>query len=140
MIKFKKTELDSQLPKRATDGSAGFDLHHAGYSTVLEPGERQLFKTGIICELQPEKVGIIKPRSGWALKYGVDVMAGVIDSDYRDEIGVILINHGKEPLHIYTGDRIAQLVVVDFEWQSTETERLSETKRGAGGFGSTGIK
>jgi len=53
---------------------------------------------------------------------------------------VILINHGKEPLHIYTGDRIAQMVVVDFEWQSTETERLSETKRGASGFGSTGIQ
>ena len=140
MIKFKRLNKEAKIPKRATEGAAGFDLHYAGYSTVLHIGERVIFETGVACELPGGCMGIIKPRSGWAAKYGVDVLAGLIDTDYRGEIKVILINHGDRPLHINTGDRIAQLVATGFISESYEIDNLSATDRGTSGFGSTGVR
>lgn len=140
MIKFKKLNKEAKIPERATTGAAGFDLHYTGYSTVLHIGKRVIFETGIACELPGGCMGIIKPRSGWAAKYGVDVLAGLIDTDYRGEIKVILINHGDRPLHINTGDRIAQLVVTGFISESYEIDNLSATDRGTSGFGSTGVR
>jgi dUTP pyrophosphatase len=139
MIKFKTLTQTAQIPKRATEGSAGFDLHYDGDSCVLAEGEHAIFKTGIAMRIEPKQVGIIKPRSGWAYKYGVDVLAGVIDSDYRGELQVILINHGNRPLRIMSGDRIAQLVVTNYEPQAKTVSALDDTGRGSGGFGSTGV-
>ena len=140
MIKFKKLTAEAQIPKRATDGSAGFDLYFSGDSCVLREGEHAAFNTSISCELPEHYMGIIKPRSGWAVKYGVDVLGGLIDPDYRGELKVILINHGQRPLNIYTGDRVAQLVVTSFIGRAHEIDNLSATDRGSSGFGSTGIK
>jgi len=139
MIRFKRLTETAQLPKRATDGAAGFDLHYDGDSLELFPGQRHMFSTGIACELSPLRTAKIEPRSGWAVKYGVDVLAGRIDEDYRGELKVVLINHGDRSLHIYHGDRIAQLVVTMYEPQSSEIDFLSSTDRGAGAFGSTGV-
>ena len=132
------------LPSYETAGSAGADLR-ANFPTrgevVLEPGERVLVPTGLRVGI-PEGYEIqIRPRSGLALKHGITVpnTPGTIDSDYRGELKVILINHGTEPFAIARGDRIAQLVlapVVQARWD--EVEDLDETARGAGGFGSTG--
>lgn len=140
MIRFKKLTETAQLPKRATDGAAGFDLHYDGESLELYPGERQILATGIAVEFDYGIAGIIKPRSGWAAKYGIDVLAGVIDTDYRGEVKVILINHGDRPVQIRTDDRIAQLVVTMYEPHSCEIDNLSATDRGSSGFGSTGVK
>ena len=139
MIKFKRLTDTAQLPKRATDGAAGFDLHFDGDSTELYPGEQKIFNTNIAVELGANNVGIIKPRSGWAAKCGVAVQAGVIDSDFRGAIQVILINLGERPLHIYHGDRIAQMVVTQFVGEASEVDFLSATDRGCGKFGSTGV-
>jgi dUTP pyrophosphatase len=140
LIKFKRLTQTAQLPKRATDGAAGFDLHYDGDSLELFPGQQQIFKTNIAVELGPDNVGIIKPRSGWAAKYGIAVQAGVIDSDYRGSIQVILINLGDRPVQIYHGDRIAQMIVTTFVGESCEIDNLHATDRGASGFGSTGVK
>lgn len=139
MILFKRLTEEAILPKRSSEGAAGFDLHLSGDSDHLAPGEYKAFETGIRVTLEHNQVGIIKPRSGWAYKYGLDVLAGVIDSDYQGEIKVILINHGQEPLYFNTGDRIAQLVVTDFHSHMAETVHdPDESTRGEGGFGSTG--
>jgi dUTP pyrophosphatase len=139
MIKFKRLTDTAQLPKRATDGAAGFDLHYDGDSLELYPGERQILATGIAVEFAYGIAGIIKPRSGLAAKYGIDVLAGVIDTDYRGEVKVILINHGDRPVQIRTDDRIAQLVVISYAANSEETAELDDTNRGTSGFGSTGV-
>ncbi len=147
MIRVKVKRLshakDIDLPSYATPGSAGFDLRAAVEDkVVLEPGERALIPTGIILEIPEGYEGQVRPRSGLAVNKGVTVLnsPGTIDSDYRGEIKVILINLGKEKVEIKRGDRIAQLVIspvvkADIE----EVEDLSETLRGSGGFGSTGI-
>ena len=140
MIKFKRLTDTAQIPKRATDGSAGFDLHYDGDSIELFSGEYLMLSTGIACELPPLRTAKIEPRSGWALKYGIDVLAGRIDEDYRGEIKVILINHGDRPVQIIHGDRIAQLVVTMYEPQSCEIDNLHATDRGSSGFGSTGVR
>lgn len=139
MIKFKRLTQTAQLPKRATDGAAGFDLHFDGDSTELYPGEQKIFNTNIAVELGANNVGVIKPRSGWAAKYGVAVQAGVIDPDFRGAIQVILVNLGERPLNIYHGDRIAQMVVTQFVGEACEIDFLSATDRGTGRFGSTGV-
>lgn len=131
------------LPVRGTSGSAGYDLSAplTMEKKELKVGERMLIKTGVFMEIPTGMYGRVAPRSGLAFKHGIAEMAGVIDSDYRDEIGVILINHDKEKsLIINPGDRIAQLIlehhaVVDFNVVSD----LSDTTRGVGGFGSTGM-
>ncbi|MBM3613799.1 MAG: dUTP diphosphatase [Alphaproteobacteria bacterium] len=130
------------LPGYATAGSAGCDLLAAVQADlVLEPGARALVPTGIVIALPPGTEAQIRPRSGLALRHGVTCLnaPGTIDSDYRGEIGVILINHGTQAFRILRGLRIAQLVVAPVArvaWEEVAT--LPDTARGAGGFGSTG--
>lgn len=126
------------LPRYSSDAAAGADLH-ASEALLLGPGERAAVPTGIHLELPPGHVGLVWPRSGLALKHGIDTLAGVIDSDYRGELRVVLVNHGREPFRIETGDRVAQLLVQRVERVSfVAGEGLSATGRGTGGFGSTG--
>jgi len=133
---------DLPLPSYGTSGSAGVDLYAAvSEPVVLQPGERRLIPTGIHIALPPGYEAQVRPRSGLALRYGIGMVnsPGTIDSDYRGEISVILINWGSEPFTIHRGDRIAQLVVAPvarIEWD--EREQLPESERGSGGFGHTG--
>jgi dUTP pyrophosphatase len=141
------------LPSYATVGSAGLDLraslivqsdtphHFDTYDSILKPKETLLIRTGISFEIPDGYEAQIRPRSGLALKYGVTVLnsPGTIDSDYRGEIRVILINHGSEAFRIKHGDRIAQIVFAKFEQaELTLVEEISQTQRNKGGFGSTG--
>ena len=132
-----------ELPKYATAGSAGFDLCASiPAPVVIAPGERRLIPTGISIALPVGFEAQVRPRSGLALKHGITVLnsPGTIDSDYRGEVGVILINHSDEPFVIKHGDRIAQMVIARHEKASFEiVSSLDETERGAGGFGSTGV-
>lgn len=133
------------LPHRATPGAAGFDLRAAlpdGSTLVLEPGGRDLVPTGLCIAVPAGHEAQVRPRSGLALRFGVTVLnaPGTIDSDYRGEIGVILINHGAEPFVIARGDRIAQMVVAPVaDCMFDPSVTLDESVRGADGFGSTGI-
>ena len=135
--------LDLPLPAYATPASAGMDLRAAVARPIeLAPGERALIPTGIRIALATDHEAQVRPRSGLALKQGLTVLnaPGTIDADYRGEIGVILINHGSAPAAINRGDRIAQLVVAPIARIAWREERLDETARGAGGFGSTGTE
>lgn len=139
MIKLSKTREDAIYPSRGSEGAAGWDLY-AIEDAYIGPGERQLIDTGIASEFSDSIVGKIKPRSGLAYKYGIDVMAGVIDSDFRDSIKVLLINHGNEPFVVSRGDRIAQIIfTLAFHNVVMHEGPVSETVRGTNGFGSTGI-
>ena len=125
-------------PRYGSDAAAGADLH-AAESLTLAPGDRAAVATALHLELPPGHVGLVWPRSGLALKHGIDTLAGVVDSDYRGEVKVVLVNHGREPFHIQPGDRIAQLLVQRVERVSfVPAEALSGTVRGTGGFGSSG--
>jgi len=132
------------LPAYETQGSAGMDLRAAlpeGEPMVLRPGARDVVPTGLAFAVPPGFEAQVRPRSGLAAKAGVTCLntPGTIDSDYRGEVKVILINLGEEDFTIRRGDRIAQLVIAPVtraEW--LETSELDETARGAGGFGSTG--
>lgn len=128
------------LPSYATAGSAGLDLH-ADEDVVLRPGQRALVPTGIAIELPEGYEAQVRPRSGLALRHGIGMVnaPGTIDSDYRGEIGVILVNHGEEVVRLSRGERIAQLVIARYEMVTLlVVETLSESERGAGGFGHTG--
>lgn len=135
---------DLPLPSYETEGAAGLDLRAAiavDEVLTLAPGERRLVPTGIAIGLPPGLEAQVRPRSGLALKHGVTCLnaPGTIDSDYRGEVGVILINHGQTAFAIRRGDRIAQLVLARVErlsWKEVET--LAVTGRAGGGFGSTG--
>jgi dUTP pyrophosphatase len=133
---------DLPLPKRATAGSAGFDLHAAVEAElVLAPGGRELVPTGVSIAVPAGYEAQLRPRSGLALRHGIVLpnAPGTIDSDYRGEVKVILCNLGDEAFTVRRGDRIAQLViapVVGAEWE--ERPSLDGTARGAGGFGHTG--
>ncbi len=125
-------------PEYATEGAAGADLR-ASSRTVLQPGTRAAVPTGIHIEIPPGHVGLVWPRSGLAVRHGIDTLAGVIDSDYRGEVKVVLVNHGQETVTLEPGDRIAQLLVQRVERARFETgEVLASSGRDAGGFGSTG--
>lgn len=132
------------LPAYETPGSAGMDLRAAvaeGDTIILTPGARALVPTGLKIALEPGYEAQVRPRSGLALKHGITCLnsPGTIDSDYRGEVGVILINHGQEPFVIRRGERIAQMVIARHEQAAVvEVGSLDETARGAGGFGSTG--
>ncbi|HET9929810.1 MAG TPA: dUTP diphosphatase [Polyangiaceae bacterium] len=130
------------LPSYRTAGSAGLDLEAAlEAAVVLAPGERRLIPTGLCMEIPAGFEGQVRPRSGLALKHGIGMVnaPGTIDSDYRGEIGVLLINHGHEPFAITPGARIAQLVICPVAHaELVEVERLGGTERAAGGYGSTG--
>lgn len=131
------------LPDYATEHSAGLDLLAAVEADeILQPGERRLIPSGIAIALPPGYEAQIRPRSGLALKHGITVLnaPGTIDADYRGEIGVILINLGRDPFTVSRGSRIAQMVIAPHAraaWRPVET--LSESGRGEGGFGSTGL-
>jgi len=135
---------DLAFPAYETSGSAGMDLRAAvaeDAPLTLEPGARALVPTGLKIALEPGFEAQVRPRSGLALKHGITCLnsPGTIDSDYRGEVGVILINHGQEPFVIRRGERIAQLVIARHEQaELVEVEALDDTARGAGGFGSTG--
>ena len=134
---------DLPLPAAASPGSAGVDLRAAVESEmVLRPGERALVPTGFVLEIPPGCEGQVRPRSGLALRHGIGILnaPGTIDSDYRGEVGVILVNLGAADFPVRRGDRIAQLVFArtePVEWE--EAEELDGSGRGEGGFGSTGI-
>lgn len=131
-----------ELPKYATAGSAGADLRaFIDEPVVLDPGDRVVVPTGIYIELPDGYEAQVRGRSGNARKLGVMAHLGTIDSDYRGEVGVILINHGGESVQINDGDRIAQLIiapVIQAEWN--EVSALNQTERGEGGYGHTGTK
>jgi len=130
------------LPDYATELSAGVDLLAAiEADVVLQPGERKLIPSGIAIALPAGTEAQVRPRSGLALEHGVTVLnaPGTIDADYRGEVGVILINHGDAPFTVTRGARIAQMVIAPVTQASwREVERLEDSARGAGGFGSTG--
>lgn len=132
------------LPHYETGASAGMDLRaNISESVTLEPLERAIIKTGLFIELPVGFEAQVRPRSGLAAKKGITVLnaPGTVDADYRGEIGVILVNLSNSPFEIQNGERIAQLVIAKHEraeWISVE--ELSETSRGEGGFGSTGVK
>ncbi len=132
------------LPQYATLHSAGLDLRaDLEFPVVLKPLERSLVPTGLYIELPEGFEAQVRPRSGLAAKHGISIVntPGTIDPDYRGEIKVILVNLSGEPFTLEPGERIAQMVIARFEhisWQ--EVKLLSETKRGEGGFGHTGVK
>jgi dUTP pyrophosphatase len=133
------------LPEYQTSGSAGLDLLAAipAHATlIIEPHARELVPTGLAIELPAGFEAQIRPRSGLAFKYGVTVLnsPGTIDSDYRGEVGVLLINHGAEPFEVTRGLRIGQMVVAPVTRVALEeAQAVTGTERGAGGFGSTGV-
>ena len=133
---------DIPLPRYMTEGAAGMDLAaNVTEHTYIEPGEFKVIPCGIKLEIPVGFEAQVRPRSGLAAKYGITVLnsPGTIDCDYRGEIKVILINHGKEKFEIKRGDRIAQLVISRVERAEIVQSGLSETSRGEGGFGHTGI-
>lgn len=131
------------LPEYKTKGAAGVDLKaNIEEEIVLKPLERKLIPTGLYVEIPEGYEGQVRPRSGLAIKHGVTVLnaPGTIDSDYRGEICVILINFGNEDFVINPGDRIAQFVLNKYECIDFELiDKLSDTERGKGGFGHTGV-
>ena len=133
----------NSLPEYGTAFSAGMDLRaNIEDAVILKPLERIIIKTGLFIALPPGFEAQVRPRSGLAAKYGISVSnaPGTIDADYRGEIGVILVNLSNETFTINDGERIAQLVIATYQqaiWE--EVKILEETKRGKGGFGSTGL-
>lgn len=143
----KRLTETAKLPTKGSDGAAGFDLYadenckiHPIYWPLIKPSiSRRLVSTGIAVAIDPDKVGLIWPRSGISVKYGIKTGAGVIDSDYRGEVKVLLFNLGDSVFEIKRGDRIAQLIIIPVYGQSVvEVDDLSDTERGIFGFGSTG--
>lgn len=142
-LKVKRLKEAAVLPERKTQGSAGYDLHACiAAPFTIEPGELVMLPTGLAMEIPKGHAGMIFTRSGLGVKHGIAVSngVGVIDSDYRGEIHVGLRNSGKAAYTVEPGERIAQLIVMPVcTPQFLETEVLSETERGEGGFGSTGV-
>lgn len=142
-VKVKRVRGEAVMPCYMSASAAGMDLCAAlDAPLLLEPGARALVPTGLAMAIPVGYEGQVRPRSGLALRQGISMVntPGTIDADYRGEIGVILINHGQEPVTINAGDRIAQMViapVVQAEIQLVED--LDETDRGVGGFGHTGL-
>jgi dUTP pyrophosphatase len=137
-VKVKSLRDGARLPSRGSAGAAGADLCCAEAAS-LRPGERKLVPTGLAFEIPPGYYGRVAPRSGLAARHGVDVLAGVIDADYRGECRVLLVNLGEAEVSFAAGERVAQLIIeravrCDFAWAN----ELSETGRAGGGFGSTG--
>jgi dUTP pyrophosphatase len=126
------------LPEYASAGAAGADLR-ASEAALVPPGGRIAVPTALRLQIPPGHVGLVWPRSGLAGRHGIDTLAGVIDSDYRGEVRVVLVNLGDEPFLIAKGDRVAQLLVQRVERaRFVAADSIGETLRGAGGFGSTG--
>jgi len=141
IVKIKRVSAEAQIPKYAhgPNEDAGLDLCSVEQA-VLEPGIARAVATGLSIELPPGYEAQVRPRSGLSLKHAISVAnsPGTIDPAYRGEIKVILINLGREPYTIHAGDRIAQMIVARYEAIEWEETDLSDTTRGAGGFGSSG--
>lgn len=142
-MKLKIISKSGILPKYETAGSAGFDIRaYIEEPMTLAPGERKLVPTGLYFQLEPGYEAQVRARSGLAIKKGIGLVNGIgtIDSDYRGEVCVPLINWGQEDFIIENGDRIAQVVIAKYEQVTFElTDAIDETERGAGGFGHTGV-
>ncbi|NXM56487.1 DUT protein, partial [Illadopsis cleaveri] len=137
-LRFTKLSENAFAPSRGSARSAGYDLYSA-YDCVIPPMEKAVVKTDIQIALPSGCYGRVAPRSGLAAKYFIDVGAGVIDEDYRGNVGVVLFNFGKETFEVKKGDRIAQLICERIYYpELEEVEALDDTERGEGGFGSTG--
>lgn len=141
-VRFRRLRALAVLPKYMTAGSAGMDLASAADGAIsVGAGERVSVPTGWAMELPPGFEAQVRPRSGLAWKAGLTVVnaPGTIDSDYRGEINVLLVNLSKDPVVIQPGDRVAQMIIAPvLQVQVEETSELSETRRGSGGFGHTG--
>jgi len=126
------------LPEYSSAGAAGADLR-ASEAAEIAPGGRAAVPTALRVQIPRGHVGLVWPRSGLALRHGIDTLAGVVDSDYRGEVRVVLVNHGEEPFRVAPGDRIAQLLVQRVERAAfAASSSIEDTGRGEGGFGSTG--
>jgi len=135
------TFAEGCTPSYATEGSAGADLRACvDQAVVLGPGDRAAVPTGVRLEIPPGHEGQVRPRSGLAAKHGVTILnaPGTIDSDYRGEVRVVMVNLSKEPYTIAPGDRIAQLIIAPVQQVTFVAADLAESERGEGGFGSTG--
>ena len=140
-LRFKRIHPDAVLPSYAHPSDAGMDVRSVE-DLVLAPGRRALVHTGLVMLLPPGYEAQVRPRSGLALKSGVTVLntPGTIDSGYRGEVGVILINLGDSEFQVRKGDKVAQLVIAPVtQPEIAEADAVDETDRGAGGFGSTGV-
>ncbi len=136
-----ESDNDIPLPSYATEHAAGMDLR-VNQNVEIAPGEILMAPTGIAIEIPEGYEGQVRPRSGLAAKHGITALnsPGTIDADYRGEVKVILINHGKEPVRFERGARIAQLVISKYEKvEIAEADELAETARASGGFGHTGV-
>lgn len=143
-VKVKKLHSQAVIPAYMTEHAAGLDLCTVIETpVVLAPGERTLLPTGLAMEIPPGFEGQVRPRSGLALKKGVSLVnsPGTIDADYRGEIGIIIINHGVEPVEFLPGDRVAQLIIAPVTQAIlVEADELNDSVRSSGGFGHTGVK
>ena len=140
-VKVKKIHEDAKIPAYAHEGDSGMDLYSVE-ETVLQPNETKLVKTGLQIAVPKGFEAQVRPKSGLAAKFGITVLntPGTVDSGYRGEVMVILINHGKEEYKIEKGKKIAQMVIAKVEEAKVEVvENLDDTTRKDGGFGSTGL-
>ena len=140
-LRVKRLHPDAKIPVKTTEGASCFDLS-AVEDGVIPPGGRALIKTGLAMAVERGFEVQVRSRSGLALKHGVSVLnsPGTVDSDYRGEVGVILINNGDKPFSFSRGDRVAQAAVVQVAiGRIEEVQTLEDTERGVGGFGSTGV-
>lgn len=137
-LKVVRISKAATLPARATEGSAGYDLC-ASEDATIPPGMRKVVRTDLSISVPSRHYGRVAPRSGLAYKHGIDIGAGVIDSDYTGPLGIVMINNGVKDFEIKVGDRVAQLLLERVSVPPVEeVEALAETVRGAKGFGSTG--
>ena len=134
-----RKQPNAKIPTKAHESDAGWDLY-ACESKTIQTNERETINTGIALAIPKSFVGLIWPRSGMAVKKGIDVLAGVVDSGYRGEVKVCLLNTGWEPMVIEAGDRIAQILFQEVpKFKLNERTSLDETDRNSGGFGSSGV-
>ena len=142
-VKVKRLHPAAVIPRYMSEHAAGMDLHAVlDLPVTLGPGERTLIPTGLALEIPSGYEGQVRPRSGLALKNGISLVnsPGTIDADYRGEVGVIIINHGEEPVSFEPGDRIAQLIIAPVtQAVIAEVDELVDTARSDGGFGHTGV-
>ena len=139
-MKFKKLSVLAKAPERGSLYAAGLDLFTIESADIL-PGQRAKLKTGIAIEIPENCVGLIWPRSKLAVKYGIDVLAGVVDSDYRGEVMISLLNTSDKTVEIRVGDKAAQIIIQRFsDIQPVEVEQLSDTERGSNGVNSSEMR
>lgn len=139
-LKVKKLNPEAIPPARASEGAAGYDLCAAEDTTIV-PGTRKVVKTGLAVQVPPLHYGRVAPRSGLAFKFGIDIGAGVIDSDYRGPLGIVMVNNGVADFEVKKGQRIAQFLIERVDVPEVQVvDELDDSVRGAKGFGSTGME